>query len=256
MNIEPQPKTDKDRIRIMENRIEGLEHEVEWLKHELAKAFDKMQTHDIPVWAQIGQEVNRKAEIRMICRTVIFLVCVLAVTAQADVITFKNGTSIEGEVIEMTPERVVIKTKAGNIFNFTQDEIEKIKIDDPIIPGPERDALLAAALSGIIPGAGQTFNEQYDKAIVGLAAWGAGLYYAFTAFEPHPDGTGVYIPYDNVPRFGLGVLLAYGTAIISVVDAAIVRTQINQRRQERRKRLNINASLDPPVFRATYGIRF
>ena len=183
---------------------------------------------------------------------ILVITLLLVVSAHADKIILKDGRSIEGNIQEETPDHVKIKTEIGNVFTFTHDEIKQIERDRSS-PG---DPLLAAALSGIMPGAGQIYNEQPDKAFGFFGAWAAGIYCAVTAFERQPNGTGVYIPHDNTPRFGLGVALIYGSAILSIVDAALIRTEIKRRWEQRRTHFTPAATLDPPMFRATFGIRF
>ena len=161
--------------------------------------------------------------------------------------------------MEATPNHVRIKTKKGNIFTFSRDEIESIMAPEalrPAIASDDREVLIAASISGIIPGAGQAFNYQYEKALAFLGAWSTGIYFAVTAFEPIPDGNGVFIPHDNTSRFALGALLTYGSSLMSIVDAAIVRAQINQRKEQRRKQLNIGFLKEPNSFGLTLAVIF
>ena len=178
--------------------------------------------------------------------------------AQTDTLHLKNDTIIQGVILEKTPNHVRIKTKSGNIFTFKTDEIDRIEIGEvlPPIPDKDREPLIAALLSAIVPGAGQAYNAEYEKAFGFFGAWAAGFYLSVTAFEPQPEGKGVYIPHDNTSRFALGAFLTYGSALLGIVDAAIVRTQINQQRELRRQRLKISALNEYGSFGVRLAFQF
>ena len=104
-----------------------------------------------------------------------------------DVIHLKNGGLIRGTIIEQIPgESLKIKTRDGNVFVYTMDEIAKMS-KEPVmgmkghIVAKKKNPWIAGGLSLLIPGAGQAYNNQLGKGatslgtvIVGLALFSSG----------------------------------------------------------------------------------
>lgn len=170
-------------------------------------------------------------------------------------IYFKNGTQIQGTIIEKTPSIVRVKSDVGNVFQFHPDEIERIEwgaTETPLKPD-NIEPIVASLLSGIVPDAGQAYNQQFDKAMIFAGAWGAGIYYTITAFEP--EGAGVHIPNNKTTQFTLGLLLTYGSAVLAIVDAAITRSRINQQIEDRKDKFELSSISEPKLFGAKVSFR-
>ena len=101
-----------------------------------------------------------------------------------DVIYLKNGETVRGTIIEQNPgESLKIQTADGRVFEFTIYEIAEIgrepvmKVEEGFIKAKVKKPWLASGLSFLIPGAGQFYNDQYEKGLpqLGVALVGAGL---------------------------------------------------------------------------------
>ena len=178
----------------------------------------------------------------------IFLICLttLVMTSQAfaqqmeDVVHLKNGGLIRGTIIEQVPgESLKIKTRDGNVFVYTMDEIAKMS-KEPVmrmqgqIGAEKKNPWIASGLSLLIPGAGQTYNDQFKKGLIqlGVAIVGTGLTYAAERDDyKNIYGNTVDRDDDNW-KIGFGVLLNYGSRLWSVIDALISANRINQRSQQ------------------------
>ena len=145
----------------------------------------------------------------------------------------KDGTIVRGTIIEQIPgESLKIQTQGGSVFLYTLDEIAKI-VKEPVLepevkaePDPKPDDTtdeaakmakesmlemqgqvrvkkkepwLAFALSLVMPGTGQFYNDQYTKGIIQLGATlaGAGLVFIgvrdnYKAYGQDADGNPFY----------------------------------------------------------------
>ena len=101
-----------------------------------------------------------------------------------DVIYLKNGETVRGTIIEQIPgESLKIQTPEGSVFVYTIYQIAEIsrepvmKVEEGFIKAKKKNPWLASGLSCLIPGTGQSYNDQYDKGLpqFGVAVAGAGL---------------------------------------------------------------------------------
>ena len=169
--------------------------------------------------------------------TLILVACLTTFVAPAplcaqpleDVVYLKDGTIVRGTIIEQIPgESLKIQTQGGSVFLYTLDEIAKI-VKEPVLepevkaepdPKPEdttdeakesmlemqgqvrvkkKEPWLAFALSLVMPGTGQFYNDQYTKGMVqlGAVAAGAGLVFIgvqdnYKAYGQDADGNPYY----------------------------------------------------------------
>ena len=183
--------------------------------------------------------------------------------ATPDTIRFENGATVKGTLIETTPNHVRIKTEHGDIVKYSQMDISYIIDRLPLLesaplpapippvdmpppqpqpPLPLPDAIIPGLLSALIPGAGQAYNGETEKTIVFLGAWAAGIYYSVTAFEPIENGSGVYVPHDKAGQLTLGALATWGSIVVAIIDAVVVRNRINKLQQRNWQFSSINES--------------
>ena len=178
--------------------------------------------------------------ILIVCLTAFAMTSTAFAQQMEDVVHLKNGGLVRGTIIEQIPgESLKIKTRDGNVFVYTMDEIAKMS-KEPVmelgrhIGANKKNPWIAGGLSVLIPGAGQAYNDQLGKgalylgtAVVGLALWISGLeddYYTIYGRRFDPDG-------DRWKVFVGGMLwpVAYG---FSVDDAYSSAKKINEQNQQ------------------------
>ena len=168
-----------------------------------------------------------------------------------DVIHLKNGETVRGTIIEQNPgESLKIQTADGTVFEFTIYEIAEIsrepvmKVEEGFIKTEVKKPWLASGLSLMIPGAGQFYNDQYEKGLpqLGVAVAGAGLVWwgLRDNWESHDD-------YSDTPSWNplqwndedgddwtafIGAPLWLGSAVWSVIDANLSANRINREGQQ------------------------
>ncbi len=123
----------------------------------------------------------------------------------------------------------------------------------------EKNPWIATGLSVVVPGLGQFYNGQYLKGSIQLGMVLGGYILFFDAVEDnikHSDGTIVDVD-DNDAIGGLGLLIAGGTALWSIIDAPISANNINKRNQLQAHSLNNkDYSVSPLVKRNKLGVKF
>ena len=168
-----------------------------------------------------------------------------------DVIYLKNGETVRGTIIEQNPgESLKIQTADGSVFEFTIYEIAEIsrepvmKVEEGFIKTREKKPWLASGLSFMIPGAGQFYNDQYEKGLpqLGVALAGAGLVWwgLRDNWETHDsyEGQSSLNPLQWVDADGddwtvfIGAPLWLASSIWSVIDANRSAHRINQEGQQ------------------------
>ena len=193
-----------------------------------------------------------------------------------DVVYLKDGTIVRGTIIEQIPgESLKIQTQGGSVFLYALEEIAKI-VKEPVLepevkaePDPkpddttdeaakmakepvmvmerikvkEKEPWLAFALSLVMPGTGQFYNDQYTKGIVqlGAVAAGAGLVFIgvrdnYKAYGRDADGNPFYHwtdPEGNNKTMALpGGILWACAHVWSVIDAPLSAIRINEQSQQ------------------------
>ena len=151
-----------------------------------------------------------------------------------DVVYLKDGGIIRGTIIEQRPgESILIRTKDGNQFRFTMDQIDRIakepvrgappaQVPQQARPGGKK-AGTAVLWSFLLTGAGQFYNTDY-----GL---GAGLFLTQIVSAPFFIDATVTC-YDSGEQcgvsLGLGVIF-FGAKIYSIIDAGAGARRYNRR---------------------------
>ena len=168
-----------------------------------------------------------------------------------DVIHLKNGETVRGTIIEQNPgESLKIQTADGSVFEFTIYEIAEIsrepvmKVEEGFIKAEVKKPWLASGLSLMIPGAGQFYNDQYEKGLpqLGVAVAGASLLWwgLRDNWETHDnyEEESSLNPLQWVDEDGddwtvfIGAPLWLGSAMWSVIDANLSADRINEEGQQ------------------------
>ena len=191
-----------------------------------------------------------------------------------DVVYLKDGTIVRGTIIEQIPgESLKIQTQGGSTFLYTLEEIAKI-VKEPVLepevkaepdPKPEdttdetakesmldmkgqvrvkkKEPWLAFALSLLMPGTGQFYNEHYTKGVVQLSAVAAGVGLVFIGVQDNykaygldADGNPFYHWTDpeenNKTRALPGGILWACAHVWSVIDAPRSAMRINEQSRQ------------------------
>ena len=181
----------------------------------------------------------------------ILLTCLtaFAMTSQAfaqqmqqmeDVVHLKNGGLIRGTIIEeVVGESLKIRTRDGNVFVYTMDEIAKMSREPVMrmrgrIGVQEKNPWLAFGLSALITGGGQFYNGQHSKGVAQLGGGILGIGLMVSAIEDdYETAYGDLIdPDDDDGKAVLGLLLWFGSSLWSMIDAPISANSINQQNQQ------------------------
>lgn len=84
----------------------------------------------------------------------------------------KDGSTIRGTIIERIPNQSITVQALSQTFNFKMSDIREIT---QILPGLDKDPVLAGILSAFVSGAGQMYNEEPIKAWgffgIGVVGW-------------------------------------------------------------------------------------
>lgn len=177
--------------------------------------------------------------ILLTCLTAFVAVSPALAQQMEDVIHLKNGGLIRGTIIEQIPnESLKIKTRDGNVFIYTMDEIAKMS-KEPVVVGirhigiQEKNPVVSCILSLVLPGAGQFYNEEAPKGVAHLGVliggWALSLYNGQIV---HKEGSPYLLEKRNSGLELLGLLTAFGTHVWSAVDASISASRINRQSQQ------------------------
>ncbi|MDD4002083.1 MAG: hypothetical protein WCS10_01355 [Bacteroidales bacterium] len=175
----------------------------------------------------------------------------IAQTPSTDVVYLKNGSIIKGVITEINPNvNLKMKTSDGNIFVFEMKDVEKIikeeiaeNINNPIVNPPYlikttstlyRDPTVSTLCSFLIPGIGQFYNGQSNKAVAHMI-WYFGsygiMYYSFSQMlTVDYYGDPVYVEGSRNWAF-LGLIATFSgitSWICSMVDANKSSKAINR----------------------------
>jgi hypothetical protein len=182
---------------------------------------------------------------------IFFFVLSMASFAQQnydDVVYLKNGSVIRGVIIEQVPNvSLKLQTKDGNIFVYKMEEVEKMTKEQAQgynqqsedYAGSEKSPGLAFALSFIIPGLGQYYNGDYVKGAVMDVLWVSGWVMYFTAGYEDVYYYGYYYSYyeeEATTWLYVGLGLALGTSIWSMIDAPICASNYNDNLRNQKQR--------------------
>ena len=211
------------------------------------------------------------------CLTTFVATAPLFAQQMEDVVYLKDGTIVRGTIIEQIPgESLKIQTQGGSTFLYTLEEIAKI-VKEPVLepevkaepdPKPEdttdetaqmgkesmldmkgqvrvkkKEPWLAFALSLVMPGTGQFYNDQYKKGVVqlGAVAAGAGLVFLgvrdnYKAHQTRADGS-IHYPWIDPEGNNKTVALPGGILwacahVWSVIDAPLSAIRINEQSRQ------------------------
>lgn len=186
-----------------------------------------------------------------------------------DVVYLKDGTIVRGTIIEQIPDELLkIQTQGGSMFVYTLEDIAKI-VKEPVLepeietePDPQPDDTraeiakiveesmlemkwqiiaqkkepwLAFALSLVMPGTGQFYNDQYTKGIIQLGAVSAGAGLVFVGLQDNYkawDGPWIDPDQDNRRLALPGGILWACFHLWSVIDAPLSAIHINEQSQQ------------------------
>ena len=126
-----------------------------------------------------------------------------------DVVHLKNGGLIRGTIIEeVVGKSLKIKTRDGNVFIYTMDEIAKMSREPVMrmrhIGIQEKNPMVSCILSIVLPGVGQFYNGEPSKGIVHLGMFiGGWSFYWYNMQIVSTYGTSDQVLFLRVPRFCL-----------------------------------------------------
>ena len=118
---------------------------------------------------------------------------------------------------------------------------------------------IATGLSIIVPGLGQFYNGHYLKGGIQLGLVLSGYILLFDAIEDNTEySDGTIVDVDDDDAIGeLGLLIAGGTALWSIIDAPISANNINKRNQLQAQSLNNkDYQVSPLVKQNKLGVKF
>jgi len=150
-----------------------------------------------------------------------------------DVVHLSDGSIIKGIIIEQIPGvSLKIKTQDGSLFVFMMSDVLKITKElsqKHSIQFERKSPGIALALSFLIVGGGQIYNEQAEQAMGHLVtAVGCGLL-IYSALE---DDTLYSDPDKDNGRIRAALVVGLGNWMISMITAPISAHEINETRQQ------------------------
>lgn len=192
-------------------------------------------------------------------KTLMFLFSLLIVSSVTliaqqnydDVVYLKNGSIIRGIIIEQIPNiSLKIQTKDNSVFVYNIEDVEKMT-KEPVQEKPsaqqneyygsEKDPTTAVLLSALLPGAGQYYNDDVTKGVVMTSLYVAGwaLYFAAGYSEEWYEDDYYWASYgyyyeEETPWLYVGLGIAVGTWVWSMIDAGISASDYNDRLSEGR----------------------
>lgn len=173
-----------------------------------------------------------------------------------DVVYLKNGTIIQGVIfVHIIGESIQIQSVDGNRYDFTMDDISRISREPlaQLYEIPRREPVLGCLLSGLVPGAGQFYNEDYGLGATFFAANVVGWVVLFSAYEKPLYGDW-YVPSRNEPRALMGLAIIFGSTFMSMFDAVFVADEMNK--TARLRQVSLSPITSPQKLGALVSLRF
>ena len=202
---------------------------------------------------------------------VIVCVIVFAVASHAsaqhyeDVIYLKNGSIVRGVIIEQIPDdSVKIQIQGGSLFIFRMSEVLKIVKEPTIVQTAikgEKSPGIAFVLSLVIVGAGQAYNEEYNKAIGHWLIMGGSVFLIYRGLEDNFDSYDAQGNVESVDPNRNDILIVAGIGaglinwIVSMIQAPISAQKLNEQRRNSQgiSILQDRLFLEPYTSRETRG---
>lgn len=177
-----------------------------------------------------------------------------------DVVYLKDGSIIQGVIIEQIPDDTLkIQIQGGSVFVFKMADVLRINrtYKSTQIHGYQvgrKEPVVGCLLSLLVPGAGQLYNEDFGGAGLFFGSFMVGSIVFFSSLEQ--DAIGWHVPDSNKTIATLGLVSMLTASIGSMIDAAITAQEINKRLEKHVTLLqfdNILLTLDPLPVRGDYG---
>ena len=193
----------------------------------------------------------------IMCVLVFVLVSHASAQQYQDVVYLKNGSIIRGVIIEQIPgDSLKIQTEGGSVFVHRMSEVLKIAKEPTMIQTArkkgDKNPGAAVALSLLIPGGGQAYNEEYDKAAVHFVVGVVTFAMVRGGLE---DNVGSIDRDGDDGAAGFAALIYLGNWIYCMVDAHKSAHRINAERRNNPRSAIIDDRLflDPYTSRETRG---
>lgn len=192
---------------------------------------------------------------------VVLCLIAFAVTAasaqqfQIDVVYLSDGSTTRGIVVEQIPGAYLkIRTQGGSVLVFKMSEVLKVTTELPQqIPIQKKSPGVALALSFLVVGAGQAYNDEIDMAIVHWLIAAGSLSLVYVGLEDNYFG---YDPNDDDHYATIGIIFGLGNWIVSMITAPISAHEINEkyRRSQDITLLRDRLILEPYTSRKARGV--
>lgn len=202
-----------------------------------------------------NQYMEKKMKILMFLFSLLIVLSVTIIAQQNydDVVYLKNGSIIRGIIIEQIPNvSLKIQTKDNSVFVYNMEDVEKMTKEPSAIQSTapsqqvvyveaEKSPAVAVLLSFLLPGGGQYYNGDITKGLImsGLYIGGVALYLAAGYEDEWVEDEYYWASYgyyseEETPFLYIGLGLAAGTWIWSMIDAGISASDYNDRLSEGR----------------------
>lgn len=170
------------------------------------------------------------------CLAAFFLVAVFPAYLEAqtdwqDVVYLTDGSIIRGLIIEHIPSQSIrIQTSDGSVLVYSIDRVIRITKEPSMITREIRrkNPALACALSILIAGGGQAYNEEYGKAILYFGSAVTCWVIFLRQFEEDWRGRW-YIPEYNERQAAFSFICWAVVQITQIVEAPISANRINKK---------------------------
>ena len=150
-----------------------------------------------------------------------------------DVVYLKNGSIVRGIIVEQIPgESLKIQVQGGSLFVFEMSEVLKIVKEPIMVPTAiksEKSPAIAFGLSVVIAGAGQAYNEEYNKAIAHWLIMGVSVFLIYKGLEG--DGSNRSGENVRIGNINFGLIMGLINWMASMIDAPISAQKINEQRR-------------------------
>lgn len=188
----------------------------------------------------------------IVCVLVFALVSHASAQQYQDVVYLRNGSIIRGVIIEQIPgDSLKIQTRGGSVFVHRMSDVLKIAKEPTMIQTAlrnEKSPGAAVALSLLVPGAGQAYNEEYDMAAVHFVVGVVTFAMVQGGLE---DNVGSIDRDGDDGAAGFAALIYLGNWIYSMVDAHKSAHRINTERRNNPQA----AIIDDRAFLEPYSSR-